>query len=72
MKQTYFTDKTFSSEDICRFLVDFNFPENLFDLTRFGNSSLLVDYIRSCNKHNKLTDWDVCIQSRDSLAENGY
>ncbi|MDB4249145.1 Z1 domain-containing protein [Amylibacter sp.] len=70
LKQTWFTDKTFSSEDICRLLVDFNFPENLFDLTRFGNSSLLVDYIRSCNKDNKLTDWDVCIQSRDSLAEN--
>ena len=51
-------------------MLDFNFPENLLELTRLGHSSLLVDFIRSCNKRNQLTDWDVCIQSREKLIEN--
>jgi hypothetical protein len=66
----YISETQFNSETISRLLLDFNFPELVLPLTRLGSSSLMVDYIRSCNEDNKLLNWDVAIASRISAVSD--
>lgn len=56
--------------EIVRLLGSFRFPEKLLDLTHInGTRSLLGDYI-SDRLNNELSEWDVAIASRKTLAKS--